>query len=105
MIKNLWNLTKLNCGNGHEELIPMELQPKGKELIYKCPHCKNYITVKEFEKIINKISKMIFDAEMNNEMANFSNYKWTEKGIKIQIIEHEDDNFIITAKNRDDLIG
>ena len=105
MIKNLWKSTTICCDNCDEKNIEMVLQPKGKDYIYKCPKCKNYITVKEFERIINKISKMVFEAEMNNEIANFSGYKWTDKGLKVLIKEHNDTKFIILVKNRDDLIG
>lgn len=104
MVSHLWDKIELYCNNGHDSLVKMDLVPMGKHqtLYYACPKgfdadrnenepmCRNRVSVKEFEKILDHISSILYDAEMNNEVINLQNIKWTQKGIRCYIFEHND---------------
>ena len=82
MVSGLWKNTKIYCDNNHTELTEMPLSTGGK-LVYKCPHCNNSLSIKDFEKMLDHVSDTICDAEINGEFTNLTNYHWKNKNIFI----------------------
>lgn len=100
MITNIWNDIEVYCPR-HDELIPLEIQTGSKVLFYACPKympdkreknetaCRNFIYLNEYEKMINKISSMLEEAQLNNEIVDLTGEKWTDNGIDFEIFEHD----------------
>ena len=99
MIKNLWGMMNVFCENGHEKTL-METGYRKGIMVYKCPICDNYITLNDFEKAVNKISEILYEAELNDEMICLDNHKWTRKGIQFFISNHTNKKIDITINNK-----
>lgn len=92
MVLNLWKNTTVCCANHLPEKIAMEFITTGKTLSYKCPLCNAQITSNDFEKILNKISKIYVERSQKAEWGKVIGEKFTiSKYIKCEIIEHTDD--------------
>ena len=57
--------------------------------------CSNRISPVEYEKMIDHISKILEDAELNNEKLNLAGYKWKSKGILFEVFEHDNEKIKI----------
>lgn len=91
MITNMWDRIEVYCDNEQgKESEPVKMELDTLTLEYKCSKCKNKISTRDFEKLLNEISKKLMDAEMNCEIANLENEKWTTKGIKYKIFEDKE---------------
>lgn len=112
MITNLWNNIELYCCHRHDEPIKMEVQQGPKTIFYACPKyhednrddeekaCRNFLYLNEYEKMLNKISDLLYKAEMNNVKDNLEHYKWSENGVDFEIFSHVGDKIKIKMVNR-----
>lgn len=111
MIKNIWGTIKLYCPR-HEEPIPLEIQNGSKVLFYACPKynpmnreqheiaCRNFIYLNEYEKMIEHVSHLLEVADMNNEVIDLTNHKWSDNGIDFEIFKYSDNDIRIKMLNR-----
>ena len=96
MIQNLWNNTKIYCGN-HDRPVEMVVKQGPKSIFYACPEygkryqgergCPNRISVDAVEKVLNHISCKLEEAG-NNTLLDLTNYTFTLNGIKCTVIKH-----------------
>lgn len=89
MISNFWGKLDLCCGNEHEEEVIMQLKEKRGDAVYQCPHCKNFFSSKDVEKMLDKIEKIIMEAEEEGEMLDIKNLSFTVGKCKYKILENE----------------
>ena len=101
MVTGLWKKTEVYC-NMHDELVKMELTEKNGVVFYECllgkcenstngaSLCKNTLSLKDFEKMLDYISKIMCEAILNNEEPNLKNTEFTIGKIKYKIFEHKD---------------
>lgn len=94
MIYNVWGKLEMYCGNEHDSSIFMEIEQKRSGITYSCPYCKNHFTIKDIEKMLDKVEAIINDAEEENEVLDIKNlsfrvgeckYKVLENGSKLKI--------------------
>ena len=112
MIKNLWKIVKVYCGNDHDELVELEIENGMYQLFYACPKykeqnrkenervCNNRISIDDYHTMINHVSDLIEEAELKNENLNLTNYIWKRKGTTFKIIEHSKEKIAITMLNK-----
>lgn len=101
MIKNIWDTIEVYCGNGHDKLVKMEIQQGPHSLFYACPKyhpenrhegeraCNNRINLVDYEKMIDHISSILIDAEMNGRVEYLTGHTWSSNGIDFKIIAHD----------------
>ncbi len=115
MIKGIWNMIEVYCGdkNKHKDKdVQLEVvQGVFNGYFYNCPHykdenrqegerkCCNRISPVEYEKMIDHISKLLEEADLNCEQINLAGYKWKSKGIQFEIFEHEKDKIKVYMFN------
>ena len=102
MIKNIWNEIEVFCGNGHNELIKMEIQQGPHSLFYACPKyhpenrgeneraCNNRINLVDYEKMIDHISDILIDAELDGRVEYLTGHSWSANGIDFKVVDHSD---------------
>ena len=112
MIKNIRKIIKVYCGNDHDELQELQLGDGIYQMFFACPRyhienrdpneraCNNRISIDDYENMVTYISKLIEDAEMNGQVINLKNYKWTKKNIEFKIIEHTKNSIKVLMKNK-----
>lgn len=92
MITNLWGKLELYCSNEHCE--KMKLVEKRTGIFYECPVCKNSFSLKDIEKLFDKLEDVEREAELNDELLDVKNmtlkigycqYKILENGEKIVV--------------------
>lgn len=93
MITNLWGRLDLYCNNGHEN--KMELKEKRAGLFYECPCCQNSFSMKNIEKMLDKIDTIVNEAEKDDEILDIKNlsfkvgdcnYKILENGERMKVV-------------------
>ena len=89
MISNSWGKLDLCCGNNHEEEVLMQIQTKRGDAVYQCPCCKNFFSSKDVEKMLDKIEKIIMEAEEEGEMLDVKNLSFSVGKCKYKILENE----------------
>lgn len=87
MISNLWGRLDLYCGNNHEEAFLMQIQEKRGDVIYQCPHCKNFFKSKDVEKMLDKIERIIVESEENDEFLDIKNLSFSVGRCKYKILD------------------
>ena len=99
MIKNLWNVVKVVCGNHRNtpELVLDRLNLN--KMQYIC-ECKNTISVDDYDKVIKKISDEMEKAEALGINTNLKNMKWRARNIDYKIICFKEDKIVVKAVNR-----
>lgn len=104
MTSNLWKDIELYCGCDHNEQTKMSLIPSKKGYEYVCDKkdcgCKNAISLRSFERMIDYLFDKLLDAEINGNIINFTNYKWRDRLISFQVIEHKS-TFKISVLNKE----
>lgn len=118
MITNLWGFTKLVCGNHPNESNPPELVLKqtGKMVYYGCPtyspkrpndSCRNAITTRDYEKMLEYLSDKINSAYLNLQTINLTNHQWqtNNKKITFKVIEHNNFGITIMVTNKEVIQG
>lgn len=114
MIKNLWQNTKICCGNHpHEEnVVEMNIQDGPSSPFYACPKyypenrnemeraCANRINFVDFEKFIDHISEFIEEANRNKETPALVGHIWKYKTITFEVIEYKYGNIKVKMLNR-----
>ena len=96
MISNVWEKLELYCGNGHEEkAVAMEINQKRSGVVYACPCCENFLTVKDVEKMLDRVADVINSADAENEMLDIKNlsfrvgqcdYRVIDNGAKMKVM-------------------
>lgn len=113
MIRGFWQTTTLVCGNhpGRKEVV-MTLQQGPKNLFYACPKyhpenrsedenpCANRISLKEFERMLDKIFDVLEKADENGVVMNLANYTWTYRGVDFKVLSHTTKDMKVSALNR-----
>lgn len=101
MVTGLWNKTEMYC-DMHDSLVKMELTERKGVVFYECLLgksenvkdesllCKNTLSLKDFEKMLDYISNIMCEAVRNNEEPNLKNTEFTIGKIKYKIFEHND---------------
>lgn len=116
MVKNFWNMVELYCGNHNyqdgDEIIKMTPKEGPLSLFYSCPKyypenrdeleraCANRLDLVNYEKMIDHLSKLFEEAELNGSKVNFKNHKWKEKGIEYEVFEHTEKSIKVKMINR-----
>lgn len=115
MIKGIWNMIEVYCGDKSrhgDELHKLEVvQGVFNGYFYNCPKyrddnrepgerkCCNRISPVEYERMIDHISALLEEAEMNNEQINLAGHIWKSHGIRFEIFSHEKDNIKVYMLN------
>lgn len=107
-----WETVKIYCGNGHKEPVEMVLQQGPYGPFYACPkydlesleayehRCNNRLTIADAEKLVNHLTNLIFDAEMEGRAVNLTNKTWKDpKGTEYRVLRHEKDNLEVAVVN------
>lgn len=101
MITGLWNDIELYCAL-HDVPVKMELTSKKNAIVYQCANgnidtvkdeallCKGSLPLKSFEKMLDYISKIMYDAALNDEVPNLKNLEFTIGKFKYKVFEHSD---------------
>jgi len=117
MIRGFWQTTTLVCANhpGGEEVV-MTLQQGPKNLFYACPKyhpenrsegecaCANRISLKEFEKMLDRIFAVLEKADESNTVMNLTNYSWKKLMLEYKILSHTSAEMKVQVLNRKVLI-
>lgn len=110
MITSLWNKTEIYCAH-HDELCLMDLNNSRGVIHYACHEsfpenkkdssclCKNTLSLKDFEKMLDRISEIMLQAELNNEVLNLENVKFSIGQYEYKIFKH-DEQIKIAVKNK-----
>ena len=110
MITSLWNKTEVYCAH-HEEPQIMDLANSRGIIYYACREgfpenkkdnsslCKNTLSLKDFEKMLDYISDIMLKAELNNEVPNLKNDKFSIGHYEYRIFEHND-KIKVSVKNK-----
>jgi hypothetical protein len=118
MIKGIWDMIEVYCGDKHKHGDDCDKLPK-LEIVqgvyngyfYNCPKyrddrrepgelkCHNRISPVEYEKMIDHISNLLEEAEMNNEKINLVGHTWKSHGIKFEIFDHTENKIKVTMLN------
>ena len=107
MIAGLWDKIEVYY-EVSGSAIKMELTERNGIVAYEClsgiesadgiPTYRYVLPLKDFEKLLERISSMIVDAVKNNEEANLKNTELSIGKFRYKIFEHND---IIKVKARD----
>lgn len=103
MVTSIWKLTKFVCGNDHDEECEMKIDTDYEKLMYRCPKCRNKFSINDCQKIVDRISKVIYNAEMNNEIFDLEDYQYRDKGMHVKVIKYDRDEIKIAVKNTKEL--
>lgn len=99
MIRNIWSSVKIVCAE-HTDTPKMEISQKQNYIQYVCPKCSNHISVDDFEKVIQFLTKKIEEAEFNDEIVDLTNVRWTARNIKYNVLCFKSDKIVVSADNR-----
>ena len=101
MVTGLWNEIEVYC-DLHEPPVKMELVNRKNTIVYECMNgntdiikdesllCKGVLPLKNFEKMLEHISHMMYEAAANNEVPNLKHTEFTIGKFKYKIFEHSD---------------
>lgn len=97
MIRGSWDMLHLFCGN-HDAPVEIVLERTVQGIVFKCPlHCTTVISQFEFEEILRHFSDQIVQAEMNGEIIDLANSKWsTRSKVVCVVLKHERNRIDIT---------
>ena len=111
MVTSLWNKIEIYCAH-HETPVTMPLISRRGTVFYECERgsienlndesclCKNSLPLKDFEKLLDHISAIMYEAALNNEEPNLKNMKFAIGKFKYKIIEHDDIIKVIVQNTR-----
>ena len=114
MIKNIWSLISIYCGN-HDEDTSIELVPHAGNdnmgMFYSCPKyynenrdehelaCANRLNLVEYEEMVSYISKLI-ESQISREV-NLAGHRWkNKKGTEFYIFSHDSKGIKVTVLNK-----
>lgn len=103
MIKNLWNVVKIVCGNHDDstpDLVINQLTPKKLQYKCNCSGCRNAISVDDYDNAIKKISDEMEIAEFEGSSVDLKNMKWKSRGVDYKIICFKNDKIVVRAVNK-----
>lgn len=101
MVTSLWNKIEVYC-DAHSERLLMHLKQHRGVIFYQCPEtaaayaehksptCKNDLPLKEFEKMLEHLESILYQAELNNEIPNLQNVQFTINRYRYTVFEHND---------------
>lgn len=98
MIVNSWKNTTPVCGFCNE-IMTLDMVKAG--FVYKCPKCKNSISDKRYEQVLDKISALENDKFIAKEIGVLAGEKFNVgKGIKCCILDDDGKGkFTVEIKN------
>lgn len=88
MITQLWGKIELYCEKDIE--CKMELNHKKQGIFYECPCCGNSFSLKDIEKLIDKIDDIERDADLKDETLDIKNIKIKIGHCRYKIIDNDD---------------
>lgn len=131
MIVNLWQKVRLLCGNhdpgeaGLPQMTPHEasdsavsrsLYGNNMKMFYSCPKyypseraegepaCRNHISMKEFENMLDVIAGEIEKANRADEMCDLLGFSWKSKaGAEFRISAFNEDRIDVVCVNKKSL--
>lgn len=90
MISNMWNNTDFYCNEHRSHPLVLSSNSSHSSFDYCCPECKFRISSLKIEKIMDKMSADIVDAEFdNNTVLNITGKKYTVGEFNAIVIEHD----------------
>ena len=109
MIKNIWAITKVYCGN-HDEPIEMQFKSGPQSVFYACPEydnkykggkaCPNRVSYSQVDDLLKKISDIIETHAMEGSDIDLTNYQFTHKMLQCRVLEHKPTSLKISVINR-----
>lgn len=132
MVVNLWQRVRLFCGNhekdenGYPRMTPHEAASSAtsrglygagvQNMFYACPRyypdareegepaCRNHISMKEFENMLDYISGIIEKANRADEICDLTGLSWKSKtGTEFKVIKHTDEHIDVVCLNKKSL--
>ncbi len=100
-ISNFWDHCHLLCSNhaDSENEYPMKLNENGD---YECSKCQNKIDIYKFEKVMDKMMKMMVDDDLNDIICNYTGAKIKISNETYRIKKHiRNDFWILIPLNRE----
>lgn len=111
MVTSLWDKIEMYCAL-HEEPVKMELVSRKGQVFYECglgnadkiaadaTPCKGVLHLKDFEKMLDHISRVMYEAEMNNEIPNLKHMQFSIGKFKYKILDHNENIKILVRDIR-----
>lgn len=93
MIRGSWEMLRLFCGN-HGQLVELKMVSTPQGIFYKCEEerCDTILSLKEYEEILQYLSDMIVQSELEGEVLNLAYTAWkTKSGVKCRVLLHQED--------------
>lgn len=130
MITNFWPKVRLFCGNHPEEEGKIEMCPHNpasgsisagiygnqSNMFYSCPRyypekrkegekcCRNHISLKEYEGMLNHLSKIVEEGEALGGTVELVGEKWkSRQGVEYCVFHQSDNHIDVKCLNRKDL--
>ena len=109
MIKGLWSKVRVLCGNHGDEEVEMTVHDGPFSQFYSCPKyypqnrakgehaCGNRINLTDYERMLNRISKMLMDFDRTIDLTNYS---FEINGIEFEVVKHGNKEIWVKALNR-----
>lgn len=109
MITSLWNKIELYCGEHGDDRPPMELELRKGLVYYVCSgnindsisdksrHCGKMISMKEFEKFLEKVTALLDEADLNNEIINLKHQVFHIGQIQYRVFDHDNDKIKVVV--------
>ena len=89
MITNMWGKMDLYCGNCYPEKEgKMNLQQKPSGVAYTCPFCKNTFSLKDIEKMFDKLGHLMIAAEKEDELLDIKNISFSIGKCSYKVLDH-----------------
>ena len=99
MIANIWEKVEIYC-NKHAELHKLELVSTNSRIYARCPLgdpekyseaelCRTQITLKDLEKVLEHIEKVILEAESEDTILCLTDYTFKVGKLNYKVIEHD----------------
>lgn len=110
-IAEAWKYIKPKCGCHGENKIDMVIQEGPASLFYACPKyhpenrepgeraCNNRLNLIEYQKMVEKLTGMIAEADCEGGTVDLTNFHWSAKGVEYNVLEHKGDHITVEIKN------
>lgn len=113
MIKNLWKQIEVVCGHhGDDHSNKMYLKQGPSSLFYACPKyypenrqpgeagCANRVNLVDFEKIVDKITEEIENAEMQGQQICLNNVTFKVRYTEVMVLKHTKEKIVLKLVNK-----
>lgn len=111
-MEGAWGAIRPICGCHGDEEIEMTIQEGPHSLFYACPKyhpenrapgeraCANRINLIEYQKMVEKLTSELAEAEANHGSADLTNWKWKERGTEFAVTKHEKGKVTVSITNK-----